>query len=192
MRFSQRIKKVPIKTELQVESIDDDLRIGLWNIFSIFYLEPFGTSQHYEEGQAFFKILYLRLLKLPVDTIPDDYSRRYDTIRKLFFEWEWYRVFDFIEFVAQTDSLHMDISGFVETCNTVLGRELSGYRFVDGQITPITNESELSEIEEAIEASKKTKLSGVHSHLESALAKLSDRKSPDYRNSIKELSTSRI
>lgn len=68
----------------------------------------------------------------------------------------------------------------------MLEREMSGYRFVNNLITPITDEIELKEIEDALNESKLTKYSGVHTHLETALEKLSDRKNPDYRNSIKE------
>ena len=187
MRFSQRIKKTVIKTELQIESMDDELRIGLWNIFDLCFLRPFGTSMHYESGETFFKILYLHHLKLPLDTIPS-YPRRHETLRQSFFEWQWYEIYDFIEFAAQVDNynLGLNTAEFTRFCNEILERELSGYRFVNNQIVPITNEDELKEIEEAIEVSKKTKFTGVHSHLKSALTKFSDRKNPDYRNSIKE------
>jgi hypothetical protein len=53
---------------------------------------------------------------------------------------------------------------------------------VDGKITQITSEEEISEIEEALKNAPKP----VDIHLKTALDKLSDRKSPDYRNSIKE------
>lgn len=75
---------------------------------------------------------------------------------------------------------------FTEFCNHMFKKEVSGYRFVDLQIVQITDENEMKEIEKAIKESAKTKLSGVHTHLKSALGKLSDRKNPDYRNSIKE------
>ncbi len=48
----------------------------------------------------------------------------------------------------------------------------------------ITSEEEISEIEEALK--KSGPLSNVHEHLKRALELLADRKSPDYRNSIKE------
>jgi len=65
-----------------------------------------------------------------------------------------------------------------------LERENSAYRFVDGVITEITSEDEIKSIEEALK--KTSKLSGIYGHLSKALELLSDRKNPDYRNSIKE------
>jgi hypothetical protein len=51
-------------------------------------------------------------------------------------------------------------------------------------IVRITSEEEISAIEEALSSSGLLK--PVNIHLRAALGKLSDRKSPDYRNSIKE------
>jgi hypothetical protein len=120
-----------------------------------------------------------------LDTLDDNFADTYQRIRKLFFEWEWDEVYDFIEFISQVDC-PVNSDEFRKFCNNMLERELSAYRFVDNIITEITDENELKEIENAIQSSKETKLTGVHSHLKSALTKLSDRKNPDYRNSIKE------
>jgi hypothetical protein len=72
----------------------------------------------------------------------------------------------------------------MEFSNSVLEQELSAYRFVGGKITQITSEEEISEIEEALEVSEPLK--AVNTHLRRALDLLADRKSPDYRNSVKE------
>ena len=66
--------------------------------------------------------------------------------------------------------------------NTVLKEERSGYRLVDWVFTPITESVEVKAIENGMS-------SGVLSariHLKKALERYSDRKSPDYENSIKE------
>ncbi len=77
-------------------------------------------------------------------------------------------------------------------CSSMLERELSGYRFIAGKIAPITSEQEISEVSEIEEAlASKDSLQPVAIHLQTALDLLSDRESPDYRNSIKE-STSAV
>jgi hypothetical protein len=53
---------------------------------------------------------------------------------------------------------------------------------VDGLITKITDEQEVAEIELALEKAR----GPVRTHLRRALELLSDRETPDYRNSIKE------
>jgi len=69
-------------------------------------------------------------------------------------------------------------------CNTILEQELSAYRFVGGKIVRITSKEEILEIEKALDIPEPLKR--VRIHLERALGLLADKKSPDYRNSIKE------
>ena len=66
--------------------------------------------------------------------------------------------------------------------NDLFEREFIGYRFVNKQITPITDKNEIG----AIEESTQTKHAEVSQHISKALAFLSDRDTPDYANSIKE------
>lgn len=66
--------------------------------------------------------------------------------------------------------------------NKVFEQEFVGYRFVGGIITPITDEIEIKEIE----AGLSVEFGGCRSHIQKALAFLSDRENPDYKNSIKE------
>lgn len=188
MRFSQRMNIRPIKTELQIESMDDDLRNGLWNCFQQYFLAQFNMIQELEI--IFFKPLFMHHLKLPLDTIPRMHDERMQYLRNYYFGREWYEVYDFLEFLFQVNFKewrpYINSTNFRNACNSILERELSGYRFVNDLIAPITNETELKEIQNAIDDSKETKLSGVNLHLNSALEKFSDRKNPDYRNSIKE------
>jgi hypothetical protein len=70
--------------------------------------------------------------------------------------------------------------------NLILKNELSGYRFIEGYLVPITNDFEVNEVEKAIGDSLQNNFRGVNIHLKEALNKLSDKQNPDYRNSIKE------
>src|SRR5579862_3901104 len=77
-----------------------------------------------------------------------------------------------------------EFSGSATSFNTILEREGSGYRFVGRHLVPITSLQEIAAIETATALSDQFK--PVSDHLKSALEKLSDRTSRDYRNSIKE------
>ena len=57
-----------------------------------------------------------------------------------------------------------------------------GYRFVDGQLTPITDDIEIEAINQAINI----KYEPVRIHLSKANKLMADRNAPDYENSIKE------
>lgn len=80
-----------------------------------------------------------------------------------------------------------NIDDYINDCNFILERENAAYRFINKRVVPITNEIEINEIEEAFSITNKfTALMGANLHLNNALEKLSNRKNPDYRNSIKE------
>ena len=92
--------------------------------------------------------------------------------------WE---VYDFIEFIAKQVDEDWQ-RPLLEISNSILEQESAAYRFVGTEIVEITSATEISAIEGALENS--TKESQVH--FTRALELLSDRKKPDYRNSIKE------
>ena len=185
MRFSQRIGIIKAKDSIQIDSIDNDLKNGLWNIFDSYYLEQFRDrfvrqSNRYE----FILDIWHNFFKRTVDEIPSSMNEVKSEIKTWFFQCEWYETYDFIEFCTKNDLF--DIESIISFYNNILEREVSGYRFVNGLISPITNETEIDEIDQAIDDSKNKNLVGVKTHLENSLRMLSDRKTPDYRNSIKE------
>ena len=101
-------------------------------------------------------------------------------IREHFFACEWFEVYDFLEFVV---GYFKSNSRLDEPLNLMLERELSGYRFVSGRITDITNTQEIEMLETALADSR---FAGVDAHLQRALDLYAKRENPDYRNSIKE------
>lgn len=71
---------------------------------------------------------------------------------------------------------------FQRNFNTLFQQEYVGYRFISKRIVPITDELEISEIEQAC----KTPFDGARAQLQKALGFLSDRENPDYKNCVKE------
>lgn len=188
MKFSQRIGITKVKVNLQIESMDEELRISIWNNLKIIYLDnlegPFISNTKYK---PLFYLIWKDFFKYTLDTLDDYFIHTYEKIRVWFFKCEWYEIYDFIEFVANTENPSKSSSKlFIKLCNESLEKEKSAYRFVNNKIVQITNESEILSIEESLERSESNNLKGVYIHLSEALNKLSDRKSPDYRNSIKE------
>jgi hypothetical protein len=185
MRFSERQGIIKAKDALQLDSMDDGLRSGLWNAITLFYFDRTGAYIHESGYKTLFNNLWHNFFKLPLDTMDNWADTTKLQIRKWFFKWNWYEVYDFIEYITKIES-PTNSDRFVEFCNKVLERDRSGYRFINGIIAPITSEVEVKEIDKAINSSSNAKLVGVKTHLENALRMLSDKESPDYRNSIKE------
>lgn len=181
MRFSQRIGRSPVKVDIQLESMDKDLKVSLWNAFDLTVIETLTPDRQ----KILYQFIWANLFKLPVEELPVNYKAK-DRLRISFLNnWSWYEVYDFIEFIAQTlPVINEDPGPYIAYSNEMMTRELSAYRFVNGEISAITDKHEIEEIEGAISAPNN--LAGVRVHLTAALKMLSDRKEPDYRNSIKE------
>jgi uncharacterized protein with PIN domain len=128
----------------------------------------------------------LNYFKQPLDTLPRDWGQTYKVLREYFFACPWYETYDFLEFVPSNyPATYPDENDtFRQYCNRILERELSAYRFVGDKLTQITSEEEIASVEEAMAATDS--LRPVTLHIKTALGLLADRKSPDYRNCIKE------
>lgn len=188
MRFSERISKRPKKVDIQIDYIDQELENSIWNIICMFINEPMQKQQWTSSSgyKTLINSIWFSFFKEPIDQIPFSTEKVVQELRKRFFDWDYLEIYDFIDFIASQDRLPFNSEEFINTCNLVFKRELSGYRFVSGRLAPITNEYEISEIEKAISDSLDNNMKGVSIHLTEALVKLSDKKNPDYRNSIKE------
>jgi hypothetical protein len=190
--FSQRKGIKPVKTVIQADSIDADLRNGLWSVLYLRYWQKvesqdFRRDPYSAVSTATHKLcraLWLHYFKYPVDTLPWRWSEMCDLLRNYFFSCPWNEVYDFIEFIAKNYPDETANALFRDDCNFILEREVSAYRFVGDTISPITSEEEIDVIEQATQPSDS--LRPVAIHLQKALDFLADRKSPDYRNSIKE------
>ena len=186
--FSQREGLKPVRSTLQLGSMENELRCRLWDLVMLnYWAQARGDLLEEDDNKwmkGFLRAIWHSYFKKPVDTINWHWPPVRSEIRSYFFNCAWNEVYDFIEFLPANSPWTAVNTRFRNACNRVLEEELSGYRFVADQITPITAEEEIVEIEEATKLTGK--LSPVKQHIHQALALLSDRKNPDCRNSIKE------
>lgn len=192
MRFSERYGHKPVREAIQIESMDEPLRNGLWNRLTLhcwnrIKVNPY-TDTYYLSDRSNHNVkllcdrIWLLHFKLPIDELSDNWKTVRGQLKDHFFQCDWSEVYDFIEFVAQHDERAQFKESFMSACNLLLEKEMSAYRFVDGKISTITDQQELEAIESAIEGEPDP----VKTHLRASLEKMSDREAPDYRNSIKE------
>jgi AbiJ N-terminal domain 4 len=181
LNFAQRVGVSPIKS-IQVNSIDDDLRNTLWNAFYQIYeivLLDKGTGRLDISCNEFFRIIWKDFLHRQIDTISDVPKYNMETIKKYFYEGDWVYPYMFVEFLVS----RFDDGTLQKFFNKILERECSGYRFIDGVLSPIIEEQDMQEIKTAIQDEK---YAGASIHIKEALRMLSDREKPDYRGSIVE------
>lgn len=179
--FSQRNGIMPIKDKLQLDAIDVDLQNAIWNVVTRNYI--FGLPEHpfsYEDQSI--EQLWDFYFKLNIDQIPNNVYDIQRYIKNRYYNMKYYQVYDFLEFIAAYPPRFMNINKYTEELNQAFEREYCGYRMVNRLITKITSENEIG----SIEKSANTPFSSANEHMKVAHAHLSNRKKPDYRNSIKE------
>lgn len=200
-RFSERYEYSNVRDSIQLDYIDEQLQVGLWNVLDVSYwssaeyirrdLAPpmkLVSDQHNRDLYVLVRALWADFFKAPLEEITkrfgSDWDRILGHIRDFFFgNTAWWALYDFIEFVAEN---HPDMernARFRESANVMLEREMSAWRFVGPTIAQITSEEEIASIDAAMGNSAAP---NAAKHIESALALLSDREDPDYRNSVKE------
>lgn len=192
MSFSERYGFKP-KKAIQIEGMDEELRACLWNCFSDYigieikdsrafcditiYLDNEGKSSF---RKFFWKKLYTDVLKIPIPLHEPDVDSLLSQVKNLVLTLQWNKVYDLIEF--SINQYNRDKKPYIDSLNKILEQENSGFRIIKDKIVPITSETEIQELETALE----NPLNGVKEHLKTALQHFSDRKKPNYRNSIAE------
>ena len=179
-----------MRKAFQIDSMDAELRNGLWNVFSHHLWGQSTSHNPSPQFRDFVANLWENHFRETSDDLRDKLtygglSSSYGVarlhIKERFFNSDWCKVYDFLDFISFHYGQLKHVSKFMESCNEILKRERSAYRYVSGRIALITNEMEIETIESAAEEG-----GPVAIQLRSALEKLSDRQTPDYRNSIKE------
>lgn len=174
--FSQRMGLKPSKT-FQINSMDDDFRKSLWNVLTQFVWHIVSDKTKRELQITIWMHFFHRLL----DEVPHQTEKLQEFLKESFFTFEWYEVYDFIEFIANHYPMPGYLDEFINVCNETLKKHLSPYQFIGATLVPITSDREIAEIKQALDITKQ-----YMPHLDKALKFLADRSTPDYANSIKE------
>ncbi|KWN14372.1 hypothetical protein WT83_18165 [Burkholderia territorii] len=171
---------------MQIDGIDAPLRASLWNI-----VYALCDTQKDERWVLLARAMSINVTKTPIDDLPNFAFQKKQWVRDCYDSMEWHEVYNFIEFlVDNANRILRSLSGpstqLMEAFNSVLERERSGYRFVAGVLSPITNREELEAVEDAVRSTGRVALAGANEHLRTALALLGQKPEPDYRNATKE------
>ncbi|MBY6241284.1 AbiJ-NTD4 domain-containing protein [Methylosinus sp. Sm6] len=170
--------------QIQITSLDAETRHSLWNVCAQFiFINRYTFLNDDTRLQRFARDLYAGFYKLPINDIPSTTSTYIANELKFFQNAEWFDVFDMIEFICcQLEEEYK--ADFINVVNFVLEREKSAFRFVGGALAPLSSETDVDEIELAINQNDKFK--PVSAHIAAALSLFATKPTADYRNSIKE------
>ena len=178
--FSDRIGVTKPKDVLQVETVDADLRNGLWQACIEHHFKKF--NRYYANDSSFqsnMTNVYVNFFKKSSDNIPYGHEAGIQKLRDWFFKAEWWSVYNFIEFLMQ--GRH---TPFVDRVSFFLEREKSGYRVIGAKLVPITDPVEIAEV--VATASLGETFEGAREHIHTSISLFSQKPNPDYRNAIKE------
>lgn len=195
--FSDRNKIKEENTTLQIHSFDKRTRTALINITDIIihsYFPDIDVSQYsdrYPEDQNFMKNLLADVYSNVVAWSSSvTYANVLTIIKSTLSSDDYDSVLTVIEYITQMVQkrlhYHVFYKGKTYTAeqayNLIMQQEYVGYRLIDGEARPITDDNEIQTIQESIDS----KYTEVKQHFSKALSFLSDRQVPDYANSIKE------
>ena len=191
-------------TPLQTNEFDDRTRtlIGnhLYDVLSVVfsYASTIGISRYLNPSRQtplqamssdFCKDILSEVLNVSVHLPSNKFYNwevNYDRFAEIISSAPYNEVLDFLWYVCHWIATHTTSTSFVHEIyngfNQLFEKEYVGYRFIAGEIVPITDKSESAEIEQAC----LIPFDGARTQLQKALGFLSDREHPDYKNCVKE------
>lgn len=192
MGFAERNGFVQQKA-IQVDDIDSALRNRLYNAVHK-YCEPSPTI--HEE----LSFVVDKLGRLSEKSDRQNWAILNSLLLRSRDEMAWYMPYEIIEYFFEAKRENCKhciyscrehgvsceelvwLENVPKVLNRILEEEKSGYRFINDKFVNIVNEEELAAIDQA----SSSPYASVNTHIKKALSLYSDRKNPDYENSIKE------
>jgi len=93
MRFSERQGIKPVKTVIQTDNMDADLRNGLWNALTRRYWNKARIVNDWYGGDEnavhLVQLIWSDYFKEPIDTIPNQWTRALSKPRDYFLACQW-------------------------------------------------------------------------------------------------------
>lgn len=184
--FSERYGHTKPKS-IQINSLDSELRNSLWNVCRQLLFRQRKNSTSWLRDSGFYGAAYLLFVdffKVPEDLLPSSTRDFVKGQLEFFQNAEWYMVLNYLEFIARNRLEGQFRDQFIKAVNSELEEEKSAYRFVGNLLAPITNLTEINEIQRSLE--QVDRFGSVSKHIEDAVKMYARKPNPDYRNTIKE------
>jgi hypothetical protein len=182
--FSRRRGYSPPPVQGKLEELSDDARSRLWDIFYLHICATHvGTAgQPLPPFDFFLREVWTELYHGRIDELPPAYAL-VAKIKNGFIRGIWYYPLDILEASFEVGGkLIRSPDEVASQIRDALERENQAYTFVGGRFIERMPGYEVASVETAL----KTEIEAIREHFETALRMLTDRDTPDFRNSIKE------
>ncbi len=191
MFFSERYGYKKVKM-LKKDEMPDSLRTRIWNaLYRIIFIK-IGNPDIQRINDTYDPLPYQLLMTLWGDFFGSDlmafnksgWFEKVGAVKTKYDQLKWHDIYYFVEFVVENYQDARANAVILKEIELTFNEEHAPYCILDNQIVPLMSDEERKEIERAQNIPDKFK--PVREHLSKALNKWSDRKNPDYENSIKE------
>lgn len=185
----------PYNTIIQTTEFDNDTRTTLSNrVHALleYYFDGPGAYDHFgnyvgEKQEKSFCKAILNDVFHKRNMVQNGYEHNwhviYEDIHRVIAKAVYNEVLDIVGYCCRWVSRNYELGDAVyRLFNEVFEHEYIGYRFLESQIVPITDETELGAVGTACE----NPIEGCRKQIQKAVSFLSDREHPDYKNCIKE------
>lgn len=171
------------RSVIQITDIDSGTRVDIWNVLHVAYSQHERTFN--DDGSWVLIKLWASHWRLPLDRF-SQYTAL-GRLREAVMKGSYIECLGVVEAYVQAVSQKYMVPTAEEVSadlDVVFERNLVGYRFVDYELIPVTNDEEVAAIEDAL--SDLGKFDGARAHLSNAIRFLADRDEPHYAKSVAE------
>jgi hypothetical protein len=189
MSFAERMGFTSPRTVIQTDELDMDTRTELWNIVYAVRGITRRKDMRYDVDDSITTAFWAWYLKNPRDEQPRD-DIVWGHIKSVILEGEWFEALNCIEKYGKylqrfSNQYTYEVpDAFNKLLNTTLEQYLVGYRLIGRELVPLGDDVSAAAVTDSLSVT--AKFSGARHHLVRATELLSDRRNPDYPNSIKE------
>lgn len=182
MSFSKRMGLQIGRETIQLNSMDESLRIALYNYLHELFHDGWYDRHGDEGGVAHLAAhsVWTNFWRRAADEFPDSPYNFVTALKGNLLKGYWYRAYDLLEFLMTETALPIDFGAL----NRILERDMSGYRIRDNLVIPVSDSSELTALDDAL--ALRDRFKSAREHLHNALQQLAQKPDPDCRNAITE------
>ncbi|HHV36537.1 MAG TPA: hypothetical protein GXX77_01705 [Candidatus Cloacimonetes bacterium] len=174
--FSERMGLRPKKI-MQIDSMDDELKVSLYNATRLF--ESSLGQDSSARTERIHKLIWCNILHINYNDIPYSLTKKLNVIKNSYNSLAWYEAYDFIEkYLQYSYSIYGQATdNLIKTINSILEEHNSGFRLLGKKLIPVTNEMEIASIAEAA----KTGYENIDEHMNDAIEAFSEKLNTNYK-----------